>query len=716
MSGMVLAHLANHSFERDIAFGTGFDYSTMSYVLTPKSTARIIRFTPGGSNTGPTVVGGRDHYTRTTLVGCKALQRASQSDWVLFPEGTLTISPGATFLTFGRMGTVTSGTQTYPAVIGTYNVADPTNIAKYNDIRNPCIIDITGCNHPIFGGSFFFSLGDSEDWFAFKNIWVINNDHNSQGGFYSAIGARQGILFDHCVADGMAISVQTGFAGMFDVATTSITSSGTTATVTHASSTFDSNLVAGTTVVNVAGAVEAVFNGTFTVTRTSSTTFTYTFAGNSNNPATGTPKLAFDGDSIPDSRMITDVIFNKTNIANCGAFTGDTITLNQFTEQVRRLRYHDMVTHHGGWSRNSDRVTVRRVWAPGSGTAISSLGHTAGVATAHTASTAGITANDTWVYISGVTGSSTSGYIYCTQVHNVVANTSFDYYVDQAFATTTTSGGTWALADNGDWDGDIGGSPTDKNHNFYCSQLTNEVKMFRIVSSWDSSNPKLTGGPYYVDGFFQIRDAIGILTDSNGNISFPAQTGPWAWPSNNQFILKNHTQINAEDIDPMNPRGYAPILSGQAPGTGVFNGLLINEDNANPVNRSAYEGGANGRPIVSFFEMRHCISANWGDLDDSARTNTTLTWAHNIMDGPAVTGASNMQWADTSVGFQAKRALLMAKNIHTDFRTSINQLSGVSVGASDLETEDNVCNEMIRNPRTPWHMFLQSHVRQPIGR
>ena len=70
---MIAAQTARHVFERDIDFGQGFDYSTMSYVLRPGPTARIVRFDPNGVNSGPTTISGRDHYVRNTPAGCRTL-------------------------------------------------------------------------------------------------------------------------------------------------------------------------------------------------------------------------------------------------------------------------------------------------------------------------------------------------------------------------------------------------------------------------------------------------------------------------------------------------------------------------------------------------------------------------------------------------------------------------------------------------------------------
>jgi len=65
----------------------------------------------------------------------------------------------------------------------------------------------------------------------------------------------------------------------------SLTSSGTTATVTTATA---HGLVTDNR-VTISGATEAPYNGTFRITVTGSTTFTYTMASSTTSPATGTP-------------------------------------------------------------------------------------------------------------------------------------------------------------------------------------------------------------------------------------------------------------------------------------------------------------------------------------------------------------------------------------------------------------------------------------------
>lgn len=69
-----------------------------------------------------------------------------------------------------------------------------------------------------------------------------------------------------------------------NLAITSITSVGTTATVT----TTANHGISSTSYVTISGATQAEYNGTYLATQTGADTFTYTFAGSGTSPATGT--------------------------------------------------------------------------------------------------------------------------------------------------------------------------------------------------------------------------------------------------------------------------------------------------------------------------------------------------------------------------------------------------------------------------------------------
>ena len=82
----------------------------------------------------------------------------------------------------------------------------------------------------------------------------------------------------------LTLITDTDYPGHHTYAVTSITRSGTTATVT----TTATNALETGDVVTIAGAAQTDYNGDFTITMTSGTTFTYTVANSPTTPATGT--------------------------------------------------------------------------------------------------------------------------------------------------------------------------------------------------------------------------------------------------------------------------------------------------------------------------------------------------------------------------------------------------------------------------------------------
>jgi hypothetical protein len=86
-------------------------------------------------------------------------------------------------------------------------------------------------------------------------------------------------------ADDTNEALQVNVTGKMGGTVSSLTSSGTTCTLT---STANHGLQTGE-YITIAGAVQTAYNGTFTITRTGATTFTYTAASTpSATPATGT--------------------------------------------------------------------------------------------------------------------------------------------------------------------------------------------------------------------------------------------------------------------------------------------------------------------------------------------------------------------------------------------------------------------------------------------
>lgn len=792
MGGMVLAHLARHAFERDIEMGTGFDYSTMSYVLTPGPTVRIVRYDPGGSITGPTTINGRAHYTHTTMAGAKALIRtASEGDWLLFPATTITFSKTSGVTPeLGELANLDGPSPQYPFVLGTYDTSDPTNVAKYN--KGYCTLDYSGIPWKVL---FCFNLGRTERNVAITHFKMIgDNTENGLNNFYTAIGDHSNYLFNHLLLDPGAISTQ-GDSGFHDSAV-AITSVGTTATIDTSGlsagtqTIIDNCAVAGALTWSVRSSTPTAYNGEYVVTRTSATTYTFTFAGAAGVAASGA-KISVIFTGVPDNMLFTNIIWNKVNSGNSGSFTDDGITLGCFMSACKHYRMYDCMFHHNGWGRSSDRH-IRRPWTTGTMRAFTAT-HVGGLVTVLTSNTTGVVANSTWVFMDqGTTSNSHDGYRLLTKVINVVANTSFQYYVDPATAATAAGGnmtyclmptgidatitltavGTTATAThanaaldaalvagnlrvgigycnqtayNGTWtvtrtssttftytmgsspvspatgtsitasmfDADKGGSPTSFNHNIYFSEMLDDIKLYRLLLTWDAANAKMTGGQYYIENKVHIRDPIGCLFGSNGNSLTRGE-----WPTGAEVKIMNDLQVHNDDIAPDAPRGYATLFSEVSSDSGISNGLLVHgADNPNSVNRLAYDGWANGSSISSYFREEHCMTVDWAVHDPAAATNTTKVYRHNISeDASALPGTKNVRWSDTSAGVQAKFDAVEALTAHTTFRIATPQLSGVVVGANDRETENNMCNVMLRDMATPYVMLLQHHFRQPLGR
>lgn len=122
--------------------------------------------------------------------------------------------------------------------------------------------------------------------------------------------------------------------GKITIASTAIalTSSGTTATATlagHGLSTGDS--------VTITGASQANYNGTFTITVISSSTFTYTMIGSAASPATGSPVIKTPGQDVyTDSGSVvgTQVGVTKPVIATSNITAGQAIRFDLLQAQT----------------------------------------------------------------------------------------------------------------------------------------------------------------------------------------------------------------------------------------------------------------------------------------------------------------------------------------------------------------------------------------------
>ncbi|MBK6906480.1 MAG: hypothetical protein IPH08_05000, partial [Rhodocyclaceae bacterium] len=109
----------------------------------------------------------------------------------------------------------------------------------------------------------------------------------------------------------LTLITDTDYPGKHTYAVTSITRSSTTATVT---TTATNSLSTGQTVV-IAGAGEAAYNGSFVITVTSGTTFTYTVAGSPATPATGTITAYGGKETVPGVAYLDGYFFVMTDEA-----------------------------------------------------------------------------------------------------------------------------------------------------------------------------------------------------------------------------------------------------------------------------------------------------------------------------------------------------------------------------------------------------------------
>jgi uncharacterized phage protein gp47/JayE len=127
-----------------------------------------------------------------------------------------------------------------------------------------------------------------------SNIWGINKLAASfaSGQVVFTGTATTNIPVTTIVADSDGVEYETQAAVVISaqtIAVTSITRSGTTATVTTTSA----HNLASEVPVTIAGAVETEYNGVQTITVTGTDTFTFTVAGSPSTPATGTITAAF---------------------------------------------------------------------------------------------------------------------------------------------------------------------------------------------------------------------------------------------------------------------------------------------------------------------------------------------------------------------------------------------------------------------------------------
>lgn len=202
-----------------------------------------------------------------------------------------------------------------------------------------------------------------------------------------------------------------------------LTSASTTATVTHA----DHGYTTGDS-ITISGAAQSPYNGTYTITVSSSSVFTYTFAGSGTTPATGTIKMVKSG--VTSSGDLVTVV----TPAEHGYVTGADITIRGATQTEYNGRWNITVidpttfTYQFTGSATSPATgtithsDMSYYWkALGSRVTLTSLTRVTTTATA-TKNSHGFS-NGQYVTISGATP---AGYNGTFVISNVTANT-FDY-------------------------------------------------------------------------------------------------------------------------------------------------------------------------------------------------------------------------------------------------------------------------------------------------
>lgn len=243
------------------------------------------------------------------------------------------------------------------------------------------------------------------------------------------------------------------------ISVTSITRSGTTATVTTTSA----HNLASNVPVTIAGAVETEYNITdAAITVTGVNTFTYQVAGSPSTPATGTITSAFTSASVPVLSVEFGLTTNQTldapltlqspiagvdDVMNTdfAAITGGT---DQETDAAFKTRYLDRIQNPVAHFNRSDIVSkakevagVTRVFVEESGTIVSSFAITTltrvgQVATGVTASPHGL---EDHMQIT-VTGTTQTEYNVTDARVLVVDTTTFIYVVSGSPVTPATGG------------------------------------------------------------------------------------------------------------------------------------------------------------------------------------------------------------------------------------------------------------------------------------
>ena len=284
------------------------------------------------------------------------------------------------------------------------------------------------------------------------------------------------------------------------------------------------------------------------------------------------------------------------------------------------------------------------------------------------------------------------------------------------------------------FDANVGDPPDIFGHGLYINDDVSDIRMFDTVNAWDGVNQKLTGGPYTIRGWCDIRCPMSFITNGWGN-----DADGFSWAQGATMDCKDFLQVFSDDMTSHDARGNAPWLPESGRNTRLRNALILNATNPEPASRrgitAARATSATGLSLGATFgyHVDHMVMANWGANDVSQSPARQVDFAYNITDDTSVLPASvpptgsaivpnvsNKRLSSTPAAFQAGIKTALSRNIANTFRLATPELAGVTVvgdgSGTDLATELACFDVMLYNPGVRWGPKIHAHWRAPIGR
>ena len=703
---------------------------------------------------------------------------------------------------FGELYTGTipfSGTDAaHMSVVGTYDPAHNTDSVGdeqyYNTLRYT--VDVTGIGS-IAGCNALYANHRPVQWFALCNFNIVcsatDKAQFSLAG--STASNSNSILIENCLFNGIYVQTQgANPSGTVEqIAISSITSVGTTATAFTANTTYLSNGM-NLGVIGCTGATAANYNVFGPISNVvTGVSFDYTITSTGGVSATGTPTWTLDVADIPDAFFMKDICFRYCGFMYANSSTSGR-TGNQFANMVERYRVERCFNFHGGW----DKGMLRNTGAWGdAGFTLSSLtssGTTATAATTHASLWAigetvtingavqpeyngayvvtGVTPGTSFTYTfagsgtSPATGTITCG-AYCggfpvsaggltssgttATFNNASASSTFvvgdtveisgvaaaqgEYNgryavtgVNAGVSITYTFAGTSGVTATGSpvisRPGAPGPGPDIFKHGMYLSNQLNDVQVMDTVTGWDASNLKFTGQAYQIQNLVTIRSPMGFIFSSQGNDQ---------WNSGmvgSTILCDNLLQVEADDVNwitgggTAGARGWGPEILAPAVGSYIDKTVLLNQSNLLTSNHLGIVAVNNGFTFYNgVITVSNSVIANWAGQTSTANPDgtTTITYSNNVW--PIASVGSNTILTSMPSAYQTNVTNALAKNIHTTFRASDARFSGVTVGATDLATEENMMAFMCSNivpdglgaAPNLWCSMIQYHYRAPLA-